>query len=352
MRVCLDKIASATLNAGVDREVQLGRDIPVEEGAVIAVRVRGQKAVYNQVEDLSGRLVPLDEGDLLAGVLGSRRALRGYAGDVPPSVQPGDTLDLLNLGGVIGRCTSTNLELGPPLRAEVLGAVLSFPYLGERMGVPATIRDNAVAWADRLEPLPPVVYVSGTCMHAGKTYACAEIVRHLTRSGLRCCGAKLTGVSLLRDTLSMQDRGAVRCLAFTHAGVVSTRPEMAVPVSKGLLNALSRERTDCIVVELGDGIMGEYGVQEVLGDDELMAAAAVHVLCASDPVAAWGGVELFRSRFCRTLDVVSGPATDNDVGKTFIQGQLGVRALNARLEPALLGGLVEQAVRQHREARQ
>jgi hypothetical protein len=349
MRVFLDKIASATINVNLDREVQLCDEIPAEEGTVVAVRVHGQKTVYNQVEDLSGRLVPLDDGDLLAGVLGSRRALRGYAGEVPEAVAPGDMLDVLNLGGVVGRCTSTNLELGPPLRAEVLGAVLSFPYIGERMGVPATIRENAVEWAERLEPgLPPLVIVSGTCMHAGKTYACAEIVRHLTRSGLRCCGAKLTGVSLLRDTLSMQDRGAVRCLAFTHAGVVSTRDEVAVPISKGLLNALVRERADCIVVELGDGIMGEYGVQEILGDEELMAAAAAHVLCASDPVAAWGGVELFRTRFGQELTVVSGPATDNSVGKSFIEGQLGVQALNARLEPALLGALIEKRVRGRR----
>ena len=350
MRVCLDKIASATLNVDIDREVQLTEEIPAEEGTVVAVRIHGQKTVYNQVEDISGRLVPLDDGDLLAGVLGSRRALKGYAGEVPDAVSPGDMLDVLNLGGVIGRCTSTNLELGPPLRAEVLGAVLTFPYLGERMGVPASIRQNAVDWAEALEPgLPPLIYVSGTCMSAGKTYACAEIVRYLTRNGVRCCGAKLTGVSLLRDTLSMQDRGAVRCLAFTHAGVVSTRDEVAVPISKGLLNALGRQGADCIIVELGDGIMGEYGVQKILGDPELMAAAAAHVLCASDPVAAWGGVELFRTRFGQQPTVVSGPATDNSVGKSFIETQLGVPALNARLEPARLGALVEAAIRKEEQ---
>jgi hypothetical protein len=91
--------------------------------------------------------------------------------------------------------------------------------------------------------------------------------------------------------------------------------------------------------------MGEYGVQKILGDAELMAAAAAHVLCASDPVAAWGGVELFKTRFGQELTVVSGPATDNSVGKSFIEGKLGVRALNARLEPALLGALIEERVR-------
>ena len=59
-------------------------------------------------------------------------------------------------------------------------------------------------------------------MNAGKTFACGEIIRYLARRGNAVCGAKLTGVSLLRDTLSMVDRGAVKSLSFTDAGVVST----------------------------------------------------------------------------------------------------------------------------------
>jgi hypothetical protein len=289
-------------------------------------------------------MIPLDDGDLVAGVLGSRRALRGYAGIVPPTVSRGDMLDLLNLGGVIGRCTSVNLELGPPLKAEVLGAVLSFPFLAERTGVPANIRDKAVPWSDTLQAGAPVVYVAGTCMNAGKTYVCSETIRHLTKRGHRCCGVKLTGVSLLRDTLSMQDRGAVRCLSFNNAGLVSTRSGVTVPVSKGLLNALNQDEPDCIIVELGDGILGDYGVQEILQNKELMAAGKAHVLCANDPVAAWGGAELYRHRYQQKILVVSGPATDNDVGQEFIEKQLQIHACNARLEPKRLGEIIEKAL--------
>lgn len=344
MRIVFDKIASSTRNARVSHEATLSPEIRAVEGSVVAVRVHGTKTVYNQVEDPHGRMIRLDDGDILAGVLGSRRALRGYAGVVPESVQVGDLLDILNLGGVIGRCTSTNLELGDPLQAEILGAVLAFPYLEDRRGVPASIRDNSVPWGDRLEASAPIVFVSGTCMSSGKTFACGEIIRYLTRHGHRVGAAKLTGVSLLRDTLAMQDRGAFKSLCFTDAGIVSTNEEVAVPVTKGLLNALNRERPDCLVVELGDGILGRYGVQQILHDDEVMAAGAMHLLCATDPVAAWGGVSLFRTDFKRKLDLVTGPATDNAVGKEYIEHDLEVPALNARLEFDALGAFVQRTV--------
>jgi hypothetical protein len=344
MKVALDKIASATRNAHITQEVLLSSEIVPEEGQVLAVKIHGTKTVYNTLEDIHGRMIELNDGDIIAGVLGSRRALRGYAGVVPGSVKVGDRLDVLNLGGVIGKCTSINLELGRPLQAEVLGQILSFPVLGERQGVPASIRTSAIAWAHHLDETAPIIYVAGTCMNAGKTFACGEIIRYLTREGFRVCGAKFTGVSLLRDTLSMIDRGAVHALSFNDAGIVSTTDAVSVPVAKGLVNALNREEPDCLVVELGDGILGEYGVQAILDDDELMAAGTAHVLCATDPVAAWGAVELFNNRFKRKVDVISGPTTDNAVGKEFIEKKIGVKALNARIEHDRLGEYVAQTV--------
>jgi len=344
VKVTLDKIASTTRNAKIPREVLLSDEIQAKEGMILAVRVHGKKTVYNTLEDVYGRMIDLNDGDVIAAVLGTRRALRGYAGHVPSTIKVGDRLDILNLGGVIGRCTSVNLEIGKPLQAEVLGQILSFPHLGERVGVPASIRTGAIAWADKLEASAPIIYVAGTCMNAGKTFACGEIIRYLAKKGYRVGAAKLTGVSLLRDTMSMVDRGAIKGLSFTDAGVVSTTGAVSVPVAKGLINALNKEELDCLVIELGDGIMGEYGVQEILKDSELMSAAAAHVMCANDPVSAWGAVELFTHRFKLKVDVLSGPATDNAVGKEFIEGQVGVKAINARIEQEILGQFVEKAV--------
>ncbi len=51
------------------------------------------------------------------------------------------------------------------------------------------------------------------------------------------------------------------------------------------------------------------------------------VLSANDPVAAWGGVKLLRERFSIEPAVVTGPATDNEVGVEIIREQLGVAGL-------------------------
>ena len=50
-------------------------------------------------------------------------------------------------------------------------------------------------------------------------------------------------------------------------------PGMTVPVAKGIFNRLAADgQPDVIVAELGDGILGEYGVQDILRDAELAGA--------------------------------------------------------------------------------
>ena len=339
-RVRLDRIASATRNAHLAAEVIVGDQIVAQEGYVLAVRILSDKSSYNTVEDLAGRMVSLRAGDVLAGVLGSRRALRGYAGEVPAHIAVGDVIQVLNLGGILGQCTSENPDIGPPFSAEVLGAVLSFPALGDRIGRPAHIRDFAVPPSDTLDSSVPVVYVAGTCMNAGKTVAATELVRGLARSGLKVAGAKLTGVSLMRDALAMQDAGAQAALTFNDVGIASTHPGVTVATAKGIFNRLAQPRPDVIVAELGDGILGEYGVQDILADPELAGAACAWIMAAPDPVACWGAVELMRERFGLPVDVITGPATDNDVGRNYIRATLGVAAHNARRDA---DGLVQVA---------
>jgi hypothetical protein len=349
-RVHLDRIASATKNAALGSDVIVGDAIIAEEGYVIAVRLLEDKSTYNTVEDLAGRMVALRKGDVLAGVLGQRRALRGYAGVVPATIAVGDTIEVLNLGGILGKCTSQNPDIGPPFKAEVLGAVLAFPDLGDRVGRPAHIRDRSVPPAERLESDVPVVYVAGTCMNSGKTVAATEMVRGLSRAGLRVSAAKLTGVSLMRDTLAMRDAGAVEALTFNDAGIATTHPGVTVAVAKGIFNRLAANKTqkpDVIVAELGDGILGEYGVQDILHDEELMKVGAAHVVAAPDPVGCWGIQQLFEHEYGLAITVLTGPATDNDVGRQYITKTLGIPAFNARREADALVRLVLEALQPH-----
>ncbi len=337
MRIWLDKIASATANVPLRHEARLSDAILAKEGYVVAGRVRGEKSVYNQLEDVHGRLVALHDGDVIAGVLGQRNALHGYSGFVPESIAPGDTLHLLNLGGILGLCTSENPDVGKPFEVQVLGGVLVFPDFEDRRGVPAHIGMNAIATPTQTDRDVPVIYIAGTCMNSGKTTAACQLIRGLARRGLAVGACKLTGVSLRRDTLHMKDCGARWAVSFNDAGVASTTPATAVSAARTLLAHLAQQGADAIVAELGDGILGEYGVAEILHDGELAARGRVLVLCANDPVGCWGAERVLREQFGLAIDIVSGPATDNAVGVRYVTQQLGLAAWNARTHGARLG---------------
>ena len=105
-------------------------------------------------------------------------------------------------------CDGVNPDLGHPFVVEVLGQVLHFPYLGERVGLPAHISQGALPLADRLDVGGvPVVAVVGTCMNAGKTQAACSLIQAFAHRGLKVAAGKATGVSLRRDVLAMEDAG-------------------------------------------------------------------------------------------------------------------------------------------------
>jgi hypothetical protein len=181
-------------------------------------------------------------------------------------------------------------------------------------------------------------------MNAGKTVAATELVRGLARGGLRVAAAKLTGVSLMRDALSMLDAGAVSALTFNDVGIASTHAGVTVTTAKGIFNRLAGAKPDVIVAELGDGILGEYGVQDILRDSELMAVGAAYVMAAPDPVACWGAAELMTREYRLPITAVTGPATDNEVGQVYITTGLGLRAHNARRDAAGLVAAVRDSL--------
>jgi hypothetical protein len=351
--VLLDKIASVTRNCQLKREVRVSEEIPCEEGVVVAVRVRGDKTTYNQLELPSGRMAQVKRGDVIAGALGHRSALFGYSGHLPRQLAPGDTVSLLNLGGVLGICDSVNPDLGPPFECEVLGAVLHFPYLGERIGVAARIGGaegmgnpalDPAAPLTTGEPPVPVVALVGSCMSSGKTAAACALVRHFSHGGLTVDALKATGVSLRRDLLAMEDAGARSTALFTDLGVVATTPANAPGVTRTLITRLAAGRPDVIIAELGDGLLGAYGVAAILADREIRAAFTAVVLAANDPVAAWGGVRLLADDFGIRPAAVTGPATDNLAGTRVIEEALRVPAANARTDGERLAALVLAAL--------
>lgn len=344
--VIADKIASVTQDLPLKRELRVSADIPCEEGVVIAAEILNNKATYNTLELTSGRMAQLKRGDIVVGALGHRNALFGYSGHLPTELTPGDELQILNIGGVMGVCDSINTNFGQPFNAKVLGTVLDFPYLGERIGVPARVGAEPLQADTQLDTHGvPIVALAGTCMDSGKTAAACAIVSRLRHLGFTVDAFKATGVSLRRDILAMEDAGARNTAIFTDYGVVTTTAENGPTVTLTMLNQLCAERPDVVVFELGDGLLGTYGVEAILKDEAISNALSCLVLCANDPVGANGGVDILDKEFGMRTDLITGPATDNEVGRSIIKSRLNIQAINAITNSTELGDAIAEILK-------
>jgi hypothetical protein len=343
--VVVDKIASITQACALGHELRIADEIPSEEGVVIVAEILNNKSTYNTLELTSGRMAKVAKGDVVVGALGPRKALFGYSGHVPESLQPGDIVQMLNIGGVMGICDSATPDKGKPFDCRVLGVVLQFPYLGERIGVPARVGYRRLDYQAKLDVQGvPVVALAGTCMEAGKTAAAAAIVSRMRHRGLIVDAFKATGVSLRRDIMAFEDAGARKSMIFTDLGVVTTSQRTGPALTRTMLTDLAAGKPDVIVFELGDGLLGTYGVDAILECEDIRRALTGVILSANDPVAAWGGVKLLRERFKVEPCMVTGPSTDNQVGVDIIRQQLKVPACNAISNPAALGDAIIDAV--------
>jgi hypothetical protein len=334
-----DKVGSATSPLGLGKTVAMLRfaELP-QAGDAIVVRALTDSATYNMLELPTGRLAKINPGDVLIGVLGRRRALKGFVGDVPATVHAGDELHLLNMGGVIGCCTGHHSSLGDAIKVEVMGLVCN------EEGRLLNIADAALPLRTILGETAALVIIAGTSMNSGKTYAATALIKQATRAGLRVAAAKLSGVACLRDTLNMADHGAIATASFLDCGLPSTVDAGDLsPIARAIIAKLNQSSPDLIVIELGDGILGGYSVESVFDDNELRAATAAIIFCASDYVGAWGGIELFRRRGIE-VDLIAGSVTDSQMGQDYVEKEFGVPAANARRDGERLFELVSSKI--------
>ncbi len=292
-------------------------------GDVVVVRALGESVTYGNLETPSGRLAKIAAGDVLVGALGKRRALKGFVGEMPETVSPGDRLHLLNMGGVIGVCKGHHSSFSDAIEVELIGTAV-------RNGKVLNIGDGALAAATELQVNAPVIVVAGTCMNSGKTVAATEIIKQAAKSGLRVAGAKISGIACLRDTLNMEDNGAFATASFLDCGLPSTvdHGDLA-SVAKAILNHLDSLSPDLIVVELGDGIVGGYSVDDVLADSSFRQAISSFVFCAADYVGVIGGTQVLGALGIE-IDVIAGSVTDAQMGEDYVREKLGLEAGNAR----------------------
>jgi hypothetical protein len=326
LRLRPHKIGSVCLPFELGPYVTVHQQPLAEEGAAVAVRVLTSRKEYGHLELPSGRQARLVPGDLIIGVLGSRAALRGFCGRPPTALKAGDKLQLLNMGGVIGVADGAHAGLGSPIELEVLGTPMRngrYLRLGEH-GIDPTV--------EMPEHVPPVLVLVGTCMNAGKTTAASVITRYVRRRNRMVHAGKVTGVAAIKDLQLFEDNGAGKTLSFLSCGLPSTcyRGDV-VSVARTLLAHLAREAPDLIILEMGDGLMGEYGVDDVLADPVFSRHVKGAVLAAHDIIGAVSAARQLESYGIETK-VITGPCTDNTAGTRKLVA-LGLPAANTLMDP-------------------
>jgi hypothetical protein len=326
VKIAIGKFASVTSPFRLAGPVEVHRTGAAEAGQLVVVRALTENPLYPDLEQVGGDRAPIKKGDVLAAVLGSRQALRGFVGYAPYRIAAGDKLHVLNLGGVVGRYVSGHKDLGEPVQVEVLG-------IAKR-----NLREVALPRVDVLAQAKPIILVCGSCMNVGKTATTEELIKGLSRQGLKVGGAKITGVACLKDTIRMKNAGAVKTLSFLDCGVPSTvDTDDIAGIARSIVSEMND--VDVIVMELGDGILGHYKVDRFFDDRALMSHIDAVVFCASDLTAAWGGKEILSQRGI-AVTVVCGPATDTEAGVTYLEKTIGVPAANAITESQKLLSLL------------
>jgi len=146
---------------------------------------------------------------------------------------------------------------------------------------------------------------------------------------LTVAGAKATGVSLRRDIHAMEDAGAKDCAIFTDFGCATTTASNAADLTREMLTELASKRPDLIVLELGDGLLGPYGVDAILASKDIRDTFGAVVLAAGGPVRAWGGERHLHETYGIQTTVITGPATDNLASTEIIDNFVHVASANA-----------------------
>lgn len=265
--------------------------------------------------------------------------MHGFSGIIPRSLEIGQSLSLLNKGGVIGECTAFHRNLEWPTRVDYLGTVT----IDEEL---VNLADFALPFVEGALPKTPLVQVLGTCMNSGKTTVCKTIVEGFSKRGHRINGGKVAGVACQQDLVALQHAGAQNVLSFHDFGLPSSSDiESLIPVARSIFHHLSDNSPDFIVLEMGDGILGGYHVSSLFTDTELMTSQACTIICANDFMGVWGALEWMSQNGFSVKEnsvLISGPVTDSAEGVRYIEANFGVPAANPFDSPGKLCSFVQK----------
>lgn len=337
-----DQVSSVAARLELEDPIRTAEVPNPKAGDVVLARVEEVNPTYPYLELGDGSDVHLEPGMTLVGALGTRRALHGFSGVVPSPLYVGQSIQLLNKGGVIGDCTAFHRDLEWPTLLTYLGTVVD----GDRT---VNLKDAALPLAEGPLPQVPLVLVLGTCMNAGKTTVCRTIIDSFARRGFKVNAGKVAGVACRRDVNVMHQAGAGKVVSFQDFGYPSSAdvPSL-IPVARSIVHYLAEPKPDFVVLEMGDGIIGGYNVASLFADAELFSRQVCMIICANDLMGTWGALEWMRMAGYPAAEhsvLVSGKVTDSCEGVKFIEQNWQVAAANPFDSAGKLASFVLKSMR-------
>lgn len=287
MRVQLAKAAFTTRRVHLGDAATLVRGTAPAPGDLLLAEVVSI-GHHTRLEAPTGRRRQLYPGDEIILAYGSRYASDQFDAVVPTNL---DECDLVAAGGLAGRVVRRHSGTRHPTRLKPLG------LLGDRDGRVLNLKRYALGAAEPARHQPTIIAVVGTSMNAGKTSACASLVRGLALAGLRVGAAKLTGTGSGGDLWSMVDAGARKVIDFTDMGHASTHlvpHDEVLTAAIGLLDHLAVDH-EMVVVEIADGLL-QPETAMLISSPRFKARLNGVIFAAGDSMGAAAGIEWLTER--------------------------------------------------------
>lgn len=314
-KIKLDKIPSVFKNVNLSFEVNVGHRIPAREGAMLVVQAEENSGKKDILEFVGGRLGTVIKGDIFAGVLGYRKAPVEFSGIVPRKIKVGDDLHLLCEGGIIGEIRGVYEAWGKPMKVKVLGAVV------DNKGQPKLLSNFSLPKIKPNNQKIPIVCFLATRMDSGKTIMACKLAHYFKQQGKKVVAIKPTGVSYMQDPYKLMDNGAELVLDFTDMGLPSTcngNSRKVIESAENLINHAKLAKPDLILMEFGEGILGEYHVLDILGYKPIRDQFSFVILAANDFTGIFGAQEILKNNNIG-IDLITGPITNSHLGVELIK---------------------------------
>lgn len=314
MKIKINKIPSVLKNVPLGSSVNISAKIPAQEGTVMMVEAGINEGKLNVVDYKGGKLGKLWHKDIFPAVLGFRKALTEFAGVVPKKVEIGDELYLLCESGVVGEISGVFESWGRPMKVKVLGSIT-----GANKN-PMNLKDYKLDITKKKVKQSPLIIFLGTRMDCGKTTMACKIGHNFNLSGKNVGGVKVTGVAFSQDLMKLKDAGVKSVYDFVDMGLPSTcngNSEEVVDSALKLVTLANIHTPDCILVEFGDAVLGEYHVAEILQNKTFNSQITAVILAANDLAGIAGTVQIL-AKWGIKVDLITGPVANSKIGVNLI----------------------------------